>query len=88
MKDFIYQTMNVSNATNIVRHVHHSVIVLHASLKINNQTNFNDVKDVIKDFMNRMRNVYPNVVMASKRMTNNAMMEILVHQTVAVISAK
>ena len=88
MKDITYTTINVSNAANIVKHVHHSVFVLPASLKINNQMSFSVVQDVMKDFMNRIRNVYHSVVMASKPMTNNAMMEILVQQTVAVISAK
>ena len=48
---------------------------------------FKNVQDVIKDFMNRMGNVYYNVVMALKLMMNNVMMEILVLQTVAVIFA-
>ena len=73
---------------NIVRHAHHSVVVLPASLKINNLMSFKDVKDAIKDFMNRMRNVHRSVVMALKLMMNNVMMEILVHQMVAVICAK
>ena len=87
LKAITYTTTNVWNVINIAKLAHHSVGVLHASLKINNQMSFKYAQDVIKDFMNRMRNVYHSVVMALKLMMNNVMMEIPVHQMVAVNSA-
>ena len=72
---------------NIARRAHHLVIVLPVS-KISNQMSFKDAQDVIKDFMNIMRNVYHSVVMALKLRMNNVMMEILVLQMVVVICAK
>ena len=64
MKGITYTTINVWNVINIVKHAHHSAIVLPAFLKISNQMNCKDVQDAMKDSMNRKINVYHNVVMA------------------------
>ena len=79
MKDIIYKIITVSNVTKTVRHAHHTVDVLPASLKITNLMSFKDVQDAIKDSMNRMNNVYHNVVMVLKLMMSNVMMGTLVH---------